>query len=135
MEIINIKQMENTIVGKEITIENLTPQVAKIYRKDENRIATLLYPDSLVLDMGNKTKNDILDTSIKITGPKGFKILSSSSSCGCTDPSFKKSEDEEDTYIGKISFSPSKLSNGAITKSFSYQTSLGKIAFALIINH
>ena len=97
---------ENILLGKEVVIENLTPQVGKIYQKDKNRDLTCIYPDVIVLDYGDKTSKDILDCSFKFKGK--FRINSTSAGCGCTKPSFIKSEDEEDTYFAKVSFDPKK---------------------------
>lgn len=124
---------ENILLGKEVVIENLTPQVGKIYQKDKNRDLTCIYPDVIVLDYGDKTSKDILDCSFKFKGK--FRINSTSTGCGCTKPSFIKSEDEEDTYFAKISFDPKKLGTGPITKPFTFNTSIGNISFTLYINH
>ena len=124
---------ENILLGKEVVIENLTPQVGKIYQKDKNRDLTCIYPDVIVLDYGDKTSKDILDCSFKFKGK--FRINSTSAGCGCTKPSFIKSEDEEDTYFTKFSFDSKKLETGLITKPFTFNTSIGNISFTLYINH
>ena len=124
---------ENILLGKEVVIENLTPQVGKIYQKDGNRELTCIYPDVIVLDYGYKTSKDILDCSFKFKGK--FRINSTSAGCGCTKPSFIKSEDEEDTYLTKVSFDPKRLGAGPITKPFTFNTSIGNISFTLYINH
>ena len=124
---------ENILLGKEVVIENLTPQVGKIYQKDKNRDLTCIYPDVIVLDYGDKTSKDILDCSFKFKGK--FRINSTSAGCGCTKPSFIKSEDEKDTYFTKVSFDPKKLGTGPITKPFTFNTSIGNISFTLYINH
>ena len=124
---------ENILLGKEVVIENLTPQVGKIYQKDKNRDLTCIYPDVIVLDYGDKTSKDILDCSFKFKGK--FRINSTSAGCGCTKPYFIKSEDEEDTYFAKVSFDPRKLGTGPITKPFTFNTSIGNISFTLYINH
>ena len=124
---------ENILLGKEVVIENLTPQVGKIYQKDKNRDLTCIYPDVIVLDYVDKTSKDILDCSFKFKGK--FRINSTSAGCGCTKPSFIKSEDEEDTYFTKVSFDPKKLGTGLITKPFTFNTSIGNISFTLYINH
>lgn len=124
---------ENILLGKEVVIENLTPQVGKIYQKDKNRDLTCIYPDVIVLDYGYKTSKDILDCSFKFKGK--FRINSTSAGCGCTKPYFIKSEDEEDTYFAKVSFDPRKLGTGPITKPFTFNTSIGNISFTLYINH
>ena len=124
---------ENILLGKEVVIENLTPQVGKIYQKDANRNLTCIYPDVIVLDYGDKTSKDILDCSFKFKGK--FRINSTSAGCGCTKPYFIKSEDEEDTYLTKVSFDPKKLGTGPITKPFTFNTSIGNISFTLYINH
>ena len=124
---------ENILLGKEVVIENLTPQVGKIYQKDKNRDLTCIYPDVIVLDYGYKTSKDILDCSFKFKGK--FRINSTSAGCGCTKPYFIKSEDEEDTYFTKVSFDHKKLGTGPITKPFTFNTSIGNISFTLYINH
>lgn len=60
--------MRKYITRKEVVIENLTPQVGKIYQKDKNRDLTCIYQDVIVLDYGDKTSKDILDCSFKFKG-------------------------------------------------------------------
>jgi hypothetical protein len=99
--------MENIVVSKEgFMIENLNPQLATIYSKYPENGYNGFDNNILVLDFGKKNKGDLIECSLKFTG--NINISKTGASCGCTTPSFVKTEDG---YVVNIVFDSYKVTN------------------------
>lgn len=109
--------MENTIYSKneDFYIENLNPEIAKIYPKYADQPYTGYGANNLVLDFGEKTKNDILDCTLRI---KGLKIDKVGASCGCTHPTFVI---EGDDSIVTVRFDKNKVTNNVNKMVYLYK--------------
>ncbi len=119
------------ITGKGFTIENQYPQIATIYPILKDTEYTGYSNNYLVLDFGQKTAEDLLETNF-IFKSNDLKIISTSASCGCTRPSFREVSPGE--YLVTVSFDKTKLSQN-VSKTFSLQLNNNKsIRFNLIIN-
>ena len=127
--------MEQEIIkGLEFEIINPTPSMATIYpNKPLTAPLSLLDRNYLILDFGEKTKQDLIEISFVYKSDK-FKITSTAASCGCTNPTFRNIEDG--SQIVTIKFDSSKVTRN-VSKSFSLYmngTVTQKLAFQLIIN-
>ena len=99
---------KNIVYSKDgFSIENLNPQIAKIYPKYENVDFIGYDSNILVLDFGKKNKGDLTTCSLLFSG--SIKIDRTGASCGCTTPSFQKTENG-DTIVN-IVFDSYKVTN------------------------
>ena len=103
-----IKMEENKIISKKgFTIENLNPQIGKIYPISDTSDFTGYDRNILVLDFGKKKLGDLATVSLLFS--EDFKITRTSASCGCTVPSYKVLEDGK--KLVTIQFDPYKIAN------------------------
>ncbi|MDR1019010.1 MAG: DUF1573 domain-containing protein [Lachnospiraceae bacterium] len=99
---------KNIVYSKDgFSIENLNPQIAKIYPKDENLDFRGFDSNILILDFGKKNRGDITTCSLLFSG--NIKIDRTGASCGCTTPSFQKTENGN--TIVNIVFDSYKITN------------------------
>jgi hypothetical protein len=122
----------NTIQGKDFTIENITPQLATLYPKNQNVEYNGFDTNYLILDFGEKVVGDNTTCNFIFRSDK-YKIISSGSSCGCTNPSFQDTEEANKQHV-TIKFDSSKITKN-VSKVFTlYITGNHKLEFNLIIN-
>lgn len=114
-------------------IENLNPQLASIYPKNSDVPYTGFDKNHLILDFGEKVKGDLTVCIFDyIFNDNQYKIKSTGSSCGCTNPTFI-STDEGNQQV-KISFDTNKVAN-KVSKVFTLYLENGNlIKFNLIMN-
>ena len=122
------------IIGKEYTILNPTPQMARIYTTPKAP-AELSVKDNYyyILDFGKKSKGDLVEITL-VYDSKDYKITSTASSCGCTDPTFVNTPDGKQTV--NIKFDTNRVTQN-VSKAFTLYMNGGtqdKIKFQLIIN-
>lgn len=119
------------IKGNGFTIENQYENIASIYPVFSDKEYTGFDANYLVLDFGRKTKNDLLEISFLFKSDN-LEINSTSASCGCTHPTFKKVE--KGIYIVHVEFTKSNLTEN-VSKVFSLHLNNNKsLKFNLIIN-
>ena len=116
-----------------IKTENLNPQLASIYPKNSDVPYTGFDKNHLILDFGEKVKGDLTVCIFNyIFHDNSYKINSTGSSCGCTNPTFISTDDGNQQV--KISFDTNKIAN-KINKVFTLYLRNGKvIKFNLIMN-
>ena len=95
--------MGNVIKTSFYELESLNPQIASIYPEKDNFEEN---KDYLILDFGRKTKQDITECNIKVKLPEDLLIYSTTASCGCTRPTFKK---VDDYYIVHVLWNEMKI--------------------------
>lgn len=123
--------MENKITSKDFTITNLNEGIATIYPK--NKDIEYRSFDNLVLDFGKKEKGD-LTTCNFLFESSDYKITATSSSCGCTSPTFRSTENENVQHV-TISFDSSKITNNVSKVATLYLNNNKKaLKFNLVIN-
>lgn len=88
-------------------IENLTPQIASIYKRYSEMEYKGFDNNFVIMDFGNKTKDDITTCELKFSG--NINITGVDSSCGCTLPVLKKIDDN--TYIVTVIFDQYRITN------------------------
>lgn len=119
------------ITGKGFTIENTTPQIATIYPIFPDKEFTGYDGNYLVLDMGTKTKEDLLETGFMFKSDD-LKITSTSASCGCTRPTFREVSPGE--FYVVVSFDKNQLTQN-VSKIFTMILNNNKsIRVNLLIN-
>lgn len=124
--------MTNTIQGRDFSIENITPQLATIYPKNQNVPYTGFDTNYLILDFGEKNVGDNTTCQFLFRSDT-LKIISTGSSCGCTNPVFQDTEEPNKQHV-TIKFDSSKVTKN-VSKVFTlYVTGNKKIEFNLIIN-
>ena len=79
------------IVTKDLEIENLTPQIGTFKLTKPTEEYTGFDTNYLILDLGDKNKGDFTTCNFTFKSDK-YKITSTGSSCGCTNPIFQNTE-------------------------------------------
>lgn len=121
--------MENIIYSKNgFEIENLNPEIAKIYPKLKDLPFTGFDSNRLILDFGKKEKGDLATCSLRFRG--NLEIKKTGASCGCTVPHMEK--DGDDTIVTVI-FDPHRITRG-VSKAVYIYTKQGDMTINLIIN-
>ena len=117
--------MENIIKTEDYSLENLNPTIGIIYENPNDS-------KKLILDFGRKTKKDLCTCNFIFKSEK-YKIVTTSASCGCTNPSFRSTENDNEQHV-TIEFKPSHITNN-VSKIASLYLSNGKtISINIIIN-
>ena len=120
--------MGNVIKTSFYELESLNPQIASIYPEKDNFEEN---KDYLILDFGRKTKQDITECNIRVKLQEDLLIYSTTASCGCTRPTFKK---VDDYYIVHVYFNNKEVVEN-VSKYFTIHINNSKkIKFNLIIN-
>jgi hypothetical protein len=93
------KIMTNTIEGKDFKIDNLNPEIATIYPLFEHKEYTGFDGNYLVVDFGNNRKPGDLTTVNFIFKSEKYKINSTGASCGCTNPTYRPTENKNEYHV------------------------------------
>lgn len=91
--------MINKIEGQDFKIENLNPEIASIYPLFEDREYKGFDNNYLVVDFGNGKKPGDLTTVNFIFKSDKFKITGTGASCGCTNPTYRKTENKNEYHV------------------------------------
>ena len=91
--------MVNTIEGKDFKINNLNPEIATIYPLFKDKEYTGFDGNYLVVDFGNDRKPGDLTTVNFIFQSDKYKINSTGASCGCTNPTYRKTENSNEYHV------------------------------------
>lgn len=111
------------------TIENLTPELSKIYPKHEDYDFNGFDDNILILDFGEKKRGDIIQTILRIKG--NIKFYRTGRSCGCTSP--KLAYDGEDTIV-ELRFDTNKVTQNVSEHFWLYDYNGRQLKINLIIN-
>ena len=119
------------IETKSFEIENLTPQICDLTLTFTDREYTGFNNNYLVIDFGVKSKGDY--TTCNLMYRSKNKITSTSSSCGCTNPTFQNTED--DGQFVTVAFDTNQVARN-VSKWFQlHLKDGGVIKMNLIINN
>ena len=91
--------MENIINGKGFKIENLNPTIGTLYPLFPDREYTGFDNNTLVLDFGNDRKPGDITTINFLFKSDEYKISTTSASCGCTNPTYRKTENNNEYHV------------------------------------
>lgn len=80
------------ITTEKFEIENLTPQIGVFKLKKPNEPYTGFDTNYLILDLGEKEKGDFSTCNFMFKSDE-YKITSTGSGCGCTNPTFQNTDD------------------------------------------
>lgn len=120
--------------GGKIKITHMLPEVATVYvGKQSGDDLTLDANTLLVLDFGKKKVGDLIET-VFLVESETDKVVSTSSSCGCTKPTVSNNQDGTQTI--HVKFDSSKITNN-VSKVFTFYFDAAGTKFAkfnLIIN-
>lgn len=93
--------MNTKIKTSNFTIENLNPQIAELYLKENE--------EYFVLDFGKKNKGDLTTVTFIFDSEEDKNIVMTGSSCGCTNPSFSKISKNSQHVV--VQYDSSKITN------------------------
>lgn len=121
----------NKIETEFFSIENATPLIGEFKFTIPLGEYTGFDNNYLILDLGEKEKGEFATCNFMFIS-KEYKITSTASSCGCTNPSFQNTE--EGQFV-TVKYDPNKITKG-VDKWFTLylNNSLKKIKINLIIN-
>lgn len=117
--------MKNIIRTDEYSIENLNETIGILYENPNDN-------KKLILDFGKKNKGDLATCNFIFKSEK-LKIVTTSSSCGCTNPTFRKTENEGEQHL-TIEFNPSQITNNVSKVATLYLSNSKSISINIIIN-
>lgn len=95
------------IITEDFKIQNLTTQIGEFRITNPDQPFNGFDKNYLILDMGEKTKGDFATCNFLFKSEK-FKITSTGSSCGCTNPSFQNTGENDSQFVTVV-FDPNKI--------------------------
>ena len=96
-----------TSESKGFFFENLTPEIAQIYKRYPEVEYKGFDNNFVILYFGKKTRDDVTTAQLKISGD--LNITGTDTSCGCTEPVLERINDTE--QILTIIFDQYKITN------------------------